>query len=391
MSPVGDGLSGGDRIFIELARSAIRNSIRTTLISWKAGFAMCKKTDLLSGKNLIFLSLDTPLFSLPSFFVNYLARIAKTIMWSCSYQFCESDTGVSILYSASDFWMDVIPSCILKIRYPHIRWVGTFYLAAPNPLKGYKEGGRWRVPSMKGIIYWCLQLPMYWLIRRFSQFVFVTSEPEKKRFPKQTKENKIVVIKGGVNLDKVHQFQKKIGKVQKIYDGVFIGRFHPQKGVLELVEIWNILVKKLPSAKLIMIGDGPQMGKVKEKIRKLHLEKNIELTGYLIDGLQKYTIFAKSKIVVHPAIYDSGGMAAAEAMAWGMPGVSFNLDALKTYYPKGMIKCPLHNKQKFALIVLSLLKNKRRYFAVKNDALDLITNYWDWSKRASEGLRQIFN
>ena len=46
-------------------------------------------------------------------------------------------------------------------------------------------------------------------------------------------------------------------------------------------------------------------------------------------------------MVVHPAIFDSGGMAAAEAMAWGLPGVSFDLPALKTYYPQGMIKNPL--------------------------------------------------
>ena len=31
-------------------------------------------------------------------------------------------------------------------------------------------------------------------------------------------------------------------------------------------------------------------------------------------------------------------MAAAEAMAWGLPGVSFDLESLKTYYQKVWLK-----------------------------------------------------
>lgn len=390
-SPVGEGLSGGDRIFIELARDAARLKIPTTIISWTAGFTMCKKTDLFPEKNIKFLDLKMDKIDSLGFFLSYLGRIVKSILWSLSYSFPRGDTSSIILYTASDFWMDVIPSFILKIRFPHLVWAGTFYLTAPNPFKGYDEGGEWKLPTLKGIIYWLLQLPMYWLIRLFAQFVFVTSDPDIARFPKQAEADKVIVIKGGVDLEKVRKFQKQIGNVKKTYDAVFMGRFHPQKGVLEMINIWEIVVRKLPKAKLIMIGDGPLMGEVREKIKKHHLEGKIQLTGYLIDGLEKYTIFAKSKIVVHPAIYDSGGMSAAEAMAWGLPGVSFNLEALKTYYPKGMLKAPLHNNERFALIVLELLSHKSLYEKTKEESLNLITHYWDWQKRAAEGLNRILN
>ena len=40
------------------------------------------------------------------------------------------------------------------------------------------------------------------------------------------------------------------------------------------------------------------------------LAKNIELLGFK-DGSEKYAVFKQSKIIVHPAIFDSGGMAAA--------------------------------------------------------------------------------
>lgn len=390
-SPVGNGLSGGDRIFIELARNAARMNIETTVISWKAGFEMCRKTDLFPSRNLKFLDLQMEKIDSLGFAFSYIGRILKACIWSLNYSFSNKDLSSVILYSASDFWMDVIPAVILKLRFSKIKWVGTFYLAAPSPFKGYKEEGEWKLPTLKGVIYWLMQMPMYWLIRVFSEFVFVTSEPDIKRFPRQAKTKRVIVIKGGVDLDKVRKFEKQIGNVKKTYDAVFMGRFHPQKGVLELIDIWKIVVESLPAAKLVMIGDGPLMPEVKKKIEKLHLENNIEVTGYLIDGLEKYTIFAKSKIVVHPAIYDSGGMAAAEAMAWGLPGVSFDLEALKTYYPKGMLKVPLHNNKRFALIVLELLSHKNLYEKTKKESLDLITQYWNWQKRAEESINAVLN
>src|SRR5207244_1921043 len=94
----------------------------------------------------------------------------------------------------------------------------------------------------------------------------------------------------------------------------------------------------IAKAKLAIIGDGPLMNAVRNKIRKLHLEQNIELLGYLSDGDRKYSIFNNSKIVVHTSFYDSGGMAAAEAMSFGLPCVAFNLKAYGSYFPKAMLK-----------------------------------------------------
>ena len=130
-----------------------------------------------------------------------------------------------------------------------------------------------------------------------------------------------------------------------------------------------------------MIGIGPLEKNIHAKIKKLKLENNIDLLGFK-DGNEKYEIFKQSKIMVHPATYDSGGMAAAGGMAWGLPGVSFDLEALKTYYPKGMIKTPLNNIQQFADNVIRLLEDVDLYNSMSRDARNLILDEWDWKKRA---------
>ena len=110
--------------------------------------------------------------------------------------------------------------------------------------------------------------------------------------------------------------------------------------------------------------------------------------GFL-DGPKKFEVFKQCRIVVHPATFDSGGMAASEAMAWGLPGVSFDLEALKTYYPKGMIKTSCFDTGEFAENILSLLSNPSQYKAMSLEALQLAHEEWEWNDRAKEIFTKI--
>ena len=123
-----------------------------------------------------------------------------------------------------------------------------------------------------------------------------------------------------------------------------------------------------------------------EKISKYGLENNIAFFGFK-DGVEKLKIFKDSKVVVHPAIYDSGGMAACEAMACGLPGVSFDLPALKTYYPKGMLKTPCYDLKRLRRNILKLLNDEKLYERTAKDALEWAKE-WDWDKRAGGDVKR---
>jgi glycosyltransferase involved in cell wall biosynthesis len=82
-------------------------------------------------------------------------------------------------------------------------------------------------------------------------------------------------------------------------------------------------------------------------------------------------------------------MASAEAMAWGIPAVSFDLEALKTYYPHGMIKIPFGELDTFAEGILELLSNEELYKQTARKARDLVMTQWDWDKRAELILKQV--
>ena len=116
-------------------------------------------------------------------------------------------------------------------------------------------------------------------------------------------------IPGGV------KSKRTIINQNKKFTACFYARFHPKKVQMKLL-IWSLYVKKYNShAKLLMIGDGPLFKSCIELAKKLHIESNINFTGYILDDNLKSKYFNQSKILVHPAIYDTGGMAALEVMS----------------------------------------------------------------------------
>ncbi len=372
----GKGLSGSDRIFIELARRwSMKFPIEIFL--WEEGFRMCQRQHLKKGR-VRFHLVSLGRWQKKIFLLCYISLVIKSIF--LAFRLRLENKKSEIVYSASDFWMDNLPGFILKLRFSKITWIGSWYLSAPNPLI---------YPQMNSLIYWLSQKVSLYLMRNYANLIFITSKPDESKFPYHKNHGRIVIVQGGVDLKLVRYWKEKFKKNPKIYDAVFQGRFHPQKGVMELVDIWQLVVRRNRLAKLIMIGDGPLIEKLRIKILKNRLQKNIILTGYKYEGEDKFRIFNRSRIVVHPALYDSGGMAAAEAMAWGLPGVSFNLSSLKTYYPKGMLKARVDDKEEFASLIIKLLNNSKLYNRVSKDAKELIDKKWEWNKRSQGILRRI--
>lgn len=377
---LGQGLSGSDRIFIELARRWQNSGHSVSIAVWEEGYAMCQREQL---TNVHFQKWFLHSLSHLPFLMNYFLRIVSGIFYALSSSYPKLNAPQSYIYACSDFWQDALPAVVLKIRYPQAKLIGSFYLTAPNPFVGFYEGRRFQLPSIKAMLYWLQQQPIKYLLHHFADIVFVTSDPDAKKF-KHT-----VVVRGGVVLDAAKKYSPTFSTANKKYDAVFLGRFHPQKGVLELLDIWQKVVSQKPDAQLIMLGDGPLMENAKLKITQLNLTNNITLKGFIFDGDEKYQIFQQSKIVVHPAVYDSGGMAAAEAMAWGIPGVSFDLEALKTYYPKGMLKVPFADHVGFSQTILSLLEDHQLYHQQAVTARELALDFWDWDKRAAQILKEL--
>ena len=378
---VGVGFSGADRIFTELLK-AWQGRARLTLLGCEEAIVISKR----NGVDVQFLQASkinpNPQYGLLALFRHTWRRIRAAR--AALKTFRKELADVDVVYSVSDFYPDFLPAYWMKRRNPSIKWIAGYYLFAPPPwAKNTPYKGKNR---LRGLIYWLMQRPSYHLVRKYADVVYVTSEPDVAPFvTKKRPRKRVVIVQGGVDVTESERYLNGSSIVpmqNRRYDACFIGRFHYQKGVMILPEIWKYVCEKRPTAKLAMIGDGHLEKEVAEKISELGLQGNIDLLGFM-DGEPKFNVFKQSRVMVHPSTYDSGGMAAAEGLAWGLPGVSFDLEALKTYYPKGMVKVPEGDKRRFAEEILRLLDDPAHYDEIARQAHELILDVWDWKKRGA--------
>ena len=380
---IGFGLSGGDTIFIQL------------LINWQSSntislLACQEAIDILppSVNKVKILSTDSinPRSdnSLINLLFHYIRRLHRVFVFIFKNKSLLS--GHDYVYSVSDFLPDLLPALYLKLTQPQLRWIAGYYLFAPHPFSSQTPYRGIR--RLKGFVYWFIQVFTRFLVDKFADYIFITSTPDASRF---SKSKNIITIRGGVDLYDINNYIKNHPPKpvsRRPYDACFLGRFHPQKGCLILIKIWRSLVVKHPQARLALIGQGEEEGTMRQMIQKYNLQNNIDIYSFLV-GSPKYKIFADSKIVVHPAIYDSGGMASAEALAFGLPGVSFDLQSLKTYYPSGFLKTKCFSISKFADNIHLLLSDQKVYNQLSHEAKRLVENNWDWTKRSQEIYSQV--
>ncbi|MEI6647587.1 MAG: glycosyltransferase family 4 protein [bacterium] len=380
---IGFGLSGGDRIFTELIKGWKKYAhIQLMGCQEAIDIAMRNQVD---GQVLKTAGINTHVrLGVGGLLIHTFRRLKAGIKALNTFE--QELKDVDVVYSTSDFYPDFYPAYLMKRRNPKIIWIAGYYLFAPSPWA--KDTPYKGLQRLRGLFYWLMQRPSYYLVNKYADKIFVTSEPDVKHFiTVKRSRDQIIVVQGGVDVTASEEYLKGhppsslLPPPSKTYDACFIGRFHYQKGVLILIDIWKKVCEKKSDARLAMIGNGPLEEEARTKIRVLGLERNIELLGFM-DGEKKFDVFKQSKIMVHPATYDSGGMAAAEGMAWRLPGVSFDLEALKTYYPQGMVKIPCYDEQCFADAILRLLSDTDYYEEQAQLAHELILNVWDWKKRA---------
>lgn len=373
LSFVDKNLSGGDKIFLEYLKNINFKKFEIEVLTNEYGFLIYK--NYLPIKNFKRLNFNIVKNNLLLFLGNSLSYPLR-ILYNSIFTIFFNNNKFDIIISTSDFLTDVIPAIILKKRQSKKSIIlFSFFLKAPNPFhKNFPYNG---INYISGLFYWFTQLFSVFLINRFNEGLIICSKTVKKIL----KSKNYLYIPGGVDYKNINSIKYN----NKIYDCCYYARFHPQKGPDEALYIWNILVKKYnPNAKLVMIGDGPLLSKCENLIYKLNLSKNIILKGYMHDVLKKKKIFTKTKILLHSAIYDTGGMAALECMSYGIPAISYDLKGLKETYPIGMKKIKPFNREYFAKSINELLENKyNNYYSLKKETI-MLSKEWDWKKRYHE-------
>lgn len=98
-----------------------------------------------------------------------------------------------------------------------------------------------------------------------------------------------------------------------------IGRFVEQKNHSFLIDIFNEFHKHNPNTILILIGKGPLIDKIKEKAKKLEIDKCVKFIGQRKDVNELYQVM---DLFLFPSLYEGLGMVMVEAQCSGLPCIA---------------------------------------------------------------------
>ena len=102
---------------------------------------------------------------------------------------------------------------------------------------------------------------------------------------------------------------------------ISVGRYDEQKGYDMLIDAWEVVYRTYPDWHLFIYGDGVLKKDFEQSIQQKHLEQNIILCAPVKDIEQKYL---ESSMYVMSSRFEGFGMVLIEAMACGLPCISFD-------------------------------------------------------------------
>ena len=174
---------------------------------------------------------------------------------------------------------------------------------------------------------WLLYYPIEKLCARLTDKLITICEEDYKLAKNKFKTNVYHIHGVGANSEKYYVFdnkqKKSVRKELGISDDtkviVNVGELLPNKNQRTAILAMKDVVKKYPTAKLFIAGNGPELDNLTNLVKESKLKKNVEFLGYTLD-LDKY--FNVSECLVACSIREGLGLNVIEAMMCGKPIVA---------------------------------------------------------------------
>jgi 1,2-diacylglycerol 3-alpha-glucosyltransferase len=150
----------------------------------------------------------------------------------------------------------------------------------------------------------------------------------KKELLQNNCKKKTIVISNGI--DKTIFDNKNYKKIKNKYNKngpllLYVGRIAHEKNINFLIDAFKLISDKIKDAKLLIVGDGPQLLDIKNKIKKLNLDEKIILLGKIPHNkLVKSGIYKACDLFVSASSTETQGLTFLEAQINGLVCIGIN-------------------------------------------------------------------
>ncbi|WP_374702546.1 N-acetyl-alpha-D-glucosaminyl L-malate synthase BshA [Bacillus sp. M6-12] len=151
---------------------------------------------------------------------------------------------------------------------------------------------------------------------------------------------------------------------------IHVSNFRGVKRVDDVVDAFSLVLEKI-AAKLLLVGDGPEMSAICRQVKNLGLEDNILFLGKQ-DNLEE--LYSISDLMLLLSEKESFGLVLLEAMACGVPCIGTNVGGIPEVIVDGKtgFLCELGNTRSAADKAIMLLNDTLMHNRFSEASLELV-------------------
>jgi len=206
-------------------------------------------------------------------------------------------------------------------------------------------------------------------------------DPEKYN-PKQVSEEKKV------------ELRQEYGLEENDLMALFIGRLVWVKGVDKLIMAMPEVLKKIPNAKLVVVGLGDMRDYLQALVNKLKLQDVVKFRFEFVSEEERIAHYAACDVAVFPSRYEPFGIVALEAMSMEKPvvvGAAGVSGMREVVVPSGPDQCGFHINPKdpadIAWGITSAMEDYNRKIQLGQNGRKRVLQNFSWDAAAQRTIQ----
>ena len=376
----GRGITGGPVRFHEISKRFAREGRVQHLLTTPGGKAM--QTTLGCQLPMTVVPASLLLKTEPCRPFRFWSYLVTSLLWRFR---AAKLPRTDVLVTVSDYFCDIIPALALK-RRTGAKWIAWIHHCETDPKT--RPGNR--------LVNELTYRMQRWSFRRIAKSAdsawindtLAGDEIERRLLALGMDKARIRRMQNGIDLSAITAAknsspQALSTKHQALStDCVMIG-VRPNKGLHDIIPIWQAVQKLRPGTSLTLMGGMSGEAEVVREIERLGLPIAVfkPENGFL-PAADYYAKIREAKILFAPSHEEGWGIAVCEAMAAGLPVVAYDLPAYRKIYPGAYSAVACFDHEAFARAIVRVLNDPAEYARFQNLGRACASQY-DWNTIAA--------
>lgn len=325
--------SGGDVLIQEFVESFISHEVEITVLA-----AESSRAHLRSEFQERIIPIRGNISNSSSVALAYLARSFKIL---CAPRHALVDQRPDIVVTGSVFLPDLVAAYIFARRAEV--WVLSWLLEILPPNREYFK--RHSIEGMQklrqgirtSLSFACQELALALARRRRALVIVPSQELQNRAIARGFLKSDVLVCR--TTLDR--PLNRPVSQNEnRRTDFLFMGRFHAQKGLRDLLIAWDAIHAELPNVRLRVVGGGEGSLASRFLDELARRADSIEYLG-IVGGEVKWDLLEDTRVLLFPSTYESLGIVVLDAFAAGAVVVGYEISSTTEAFSEGVIQVPL--------------------------------------------------